>query len=723
MSSALLERLRWSRATSIPVIRQRDAAEAGIACIAMVASFHGVKADINRLRIEQAIAVQTTGTQSLVQIADRLGMTARVLQLEVEHVARLQMPAILSCTHGHYVVLTRIRRNVATIHDPASGARELSLQSLAMLFQGTAIELLKSPTLVRAGPTQKLSFGHLWTELVGLKRYLVQLMMLSALLQTVSLLSPFYVQLVIDDSLARTDRTFLDLLALCFIVVAGLQALLTWLRSWALLYLGSILSIQMQNAVVRHLIGLPLTFFTRRHVGDIISRYGATAGIQSFLTNGLITVVADIFMLSSTLVAVLLYSPKLAGITLVLLVIYAGSRVARFRTQKRLSTECLVTQAESSSHLMETVRNMATIKVFGIESQRLDAWLNRSVEQTNAGIRLARLNLGYTAFNKLIFNLGNVVVVYCGATLILDGTFSTGMLVAFLAYQNHLLNAGADLIDQLNAYKMLSVNLERLSDIVLTPPEERKDLDAGLVLEPQRASLEVRNASFRYSALDPYVLDDVSLTVSPGECVVITGASGAGKSTLIRIMLGLEQLDEGVVLFAGTDIRRLGLQRYRGFLAAVTQEDRLFSGTVAENIAMFCVEPDWDRLRECARHACIHDAIAAMPLGYQTRIGEMGDTLSAGQRQRVMLARALYKQPRVLLLDEVTSNLDRELDDKVNLALANLRIGRVIVTHRQTSLAYADKVYALRGAKLECISKLPSQPSVHEAVAVAHASL
>jgi len=697
----LLARLSWSSRRRLPKLVQGDTAESGLVCLAMIASYYGSKVDMNWLRSLPAACLTGMGTQALKEVADHLALAARTTKITAAQLNQLQMPAILCQLPHHYVVLKEIKGRKAIVHDPATGVRQVSVEELGGRLGNTAIELTPTPGFKPRDHRRQVTLSHFWNEASGLSSYIVQLLLLSLLLQGVTLLAPFYVQLVIDESITRQDVTFLNLLAIGFMAVTCLQAALMWFRSWALLYLGSVLSVQMRSNLVRHLLALPLGFFSKRHVGDLMSRYNSTGAVQGFLTTALQSIIADVFMAATTLVAVLLYSPFLTVITLVQLALYTGARILRYRLQKTLIGENLVAQAESDNHLMETMRNMTTVKLFGFETERLGLWMNRNIEATNSSIRLARLNIGFTAFNKLVIALGSIVIVYYGAHLILDGTFTTGMLMAFLAYQGHFVSAGADLVDQFNAYKLLGVNLDRLGDIAMSEPEDARGPAAVRHVAPLKAVLELKDVTFRYATSSQHVLKEVNLTIMPGECVVIVGASGVGKSTLLRLALGLEVPLNGTICYGGHDLRKLGFANYRRMVAAVTQDDRLFSGTVCENITMFSPQPDLERMMRCCHHCNIHETILAMPAAYHSLIGGMGDVLSAGERQRLMLARALYKEPKILFLDEVTSNLDAELDRRINSMLATLDIARLIVSHRQSALAGAGRVFELKGGVLE----------------------
>jgi ATP-binding cassette, subfamily B, bacterial CvaB/MchF/RaxB len=273
----------------------------------------------------------------------------------------------------------------------------------------------------------------------------------------------------------------------------------------------------------------------------------------------------------------------------------------------------------------------------------------------------------------------------------MDGGFSVGMVFAYIAYKTQFLQRAASLIDQMIAFRMLGLHLERLSDIALADSDKSfgSEMLTGM---PLQGRLELRDVSFRYSPNDPLILDGVNLVVEPGEHIAITGPSGGGKSTLVKVLLGLVEPSDGELLVDGTPLARFGHKNYHEQIAAVLQDDSLFAGSLAENIALFDDAPSMERIIAVAQAAALHDEIAAMPMGYETLVGDMGSTLSGGQRQRLLLARALYRQPKILVMDEGTSHLDPAREQMVNAAVAKLGITRVIIAHRLETIVSADTI-------------------------------
>ncbi|WP_134618732.1 peptidase domain-containing ABC transporter, partial [Pseudomonas aeruginosa] len=339
-------------------------------------------------------------------------------------------------------------------------------------------------------------------------------------------------------------------------------------------------------------------------------------------------------------------------------------------------------------------------KLFQRQDERRSVWLGLLVEQINAGLRTQKLQLFYQQLNGLLFGVENLLVIWLGATMVMDGQFSVGILMAFNAYKSQFDSRVGSLIDKFFELRMLQLQGERLADIVLQAPEVSHGDILPENLREREASIEIQGLRYRYAEQEPWVLDGLDLRIAGGESVAIVGPSGCGKSTLFNVLLGILPPVEGQIRMAGLDLAQLGLDGLRELVGTVLQDDVLFAGSLSDNISFFDPQPDMPWLLQCAQMAAIHDDIQAMPMGYNTLVGDMGTVLSGGQKQRVMLARALYKKPRILFLDEATSHLDVHCEQRVNAAIRALRITRIMVAHRPETIASADRVIVLGQGKV-----------------------
>lgn len=675
-------------------IMQAEAAECGLACLAMVLAYHGRHVDLTTLRSQNYLSLKGMTLHQLVEVAGRQSLVSRPLRLELDELGDLKLPCILHWGLNHFVVLTRVGRGVLTIKDPATGLRRITLAEASCQFTGVALELLPGLEFIEAKPKPSVSFRQLAGSIGGLKRSLLQILLLSLALQVFALTAPLLTQGIMDHVLVSADTDLLSILIAAFSLFLVLQTAIGLMRTWAGIYLSMNLSLQWNGNVLSHLLRLPVDFFEKRHLGDITSRMGSVGAIQGMVTSSAVSVVLDGVMTVTTLAVMLQYSPQLMLVSLAALLLYFGVRLVTYRWFRQANEEQLTLSAKQQSHLLETLRGVVSIKLMGHEKQRHGIWMNHAVNAQNQAVCIAKMNMLYGTVNGLIFGIENILVLAMGAHLVLANVFSIGMLVAYLSYKGQFSGRITSLIDTFIGFKLLRLHGERLADIVLAPPEDgliRPDLSA-----PKDASVEVENLSFRYAEGEAWVLRNCNFRIVPGESVAIVGASGCGKTTLVKLLLGLLKPTSGTIRIGGRDLQKAGPANVRRIVGAVMQDDQLFSGSIADNISFFDPRADQEQIELAARTAAVHDEIEAMPMGYHSLIGDMGSSLSGGQKQRVILARVLYRRPRVLFLDEATSHLDIANERLVNEAVKCIDVTKVIVAHRPETIASADRVLMVR---------------------------
>lgn len=700
----------------LPVFLQTEASECGLASLGMVASFHGHRIDLAGLRRRFTLSLKGATLAYLMQVAGRLHLAPRALRLELEELPKLRTPCILHWDLNHFVVLRSAGPREAVIHDPAAGVRRMPIAEVSKHFTGIALELAPTAEFRPRDERRRVRLRDLTGPVTGLARSLAQVLLLALVLQAFALLAPFYMQWVVDGAVVAADRDLLTVLGIGFLMLAVIQVAVGALRSWVVLYLGTTLNLQWLANVFTHLLRLPVAWFEKRHLGDVVSRFGAVTTIQRTITSSFVEAVIDGLMALATLAMMLVYSGKLTALAVAAVAAYAVSRGAFYAPLRRATEEHIVHASRQQSHFLETVRGVQSIKLFGRQEERRSRWLNLVVDAVNRDLVVQKLSLGFRSANGLVFGAERIAVVWVGALLVLDAAFSVGMLFAFMAYKEQFSARVAGLIDKLIELKMLQLQGERLADIVLTAPEEESPASAPAVAQP---SIEVRSLAFRYSDTEPFVLKDCSFVIEPGESVAIVGPSGGGKTTLVKLMLGLLAPTDGQVLVGGVDIQKLGVDAYRRFVGTVMQDDPLFAGSIADNVCFFDPAPSHEAIERCTRLAAVHDDIAAMPMGYHTLIGDMGAALSGGQRQRILLARALYKQPRILFLDEATSALDVQRERQVNEAIRGLNLTRILIAHRPETIASAGRVIVLQGGRVaQDLRRVPAAPEGGETAAV-----
>ncbi|MCO4092881.1 MAG: peptidase domain-containing ABC transporter [Sphingorhabdus sp.] len=686
--------------SQVRLVRQTEIAECGLASLTMIANYHGLDIDLGTMRRRFAPSLRGAALKTLIGLADRIGFTSRAVKVPLDQLGNLHVPAVLHWDMNHYVVLERVKGEKALIHNPDGRSTWMPMTEVSDHFTGVALELQPSTKFETSNQRERLRLPQLWQRMIGIKRALLQVLVLTLVLQAFVLASPYYMQLAIDQALPAFDNDLLTVLALGFGLFTIINAAAAFLRSFVLLVAGTSIGFSLASNIARRLFRLPIDWFEKRQTGDILSRFQSIGPIQNILTQGAVAALVDGVMAILTLGLMLWYSPLLAFVALLAFALYAVTRLISFSLEREAQEEAIIASGKEQSMLIETLRSMATLRLSGRETLRHSLWQTRLTDAVNADVRMARIAIWQGTANTVIFGIENIVTIWLAVGFVINGAgFSVGMVFAYIAYKTQFLQKAAALIDQIAAFRMLGLHLERLSDIALS--DEDMSFGDNADIETQlKGKIELRDIFYRYAPSEPLVLEGVNLVVEPGEHVAITGPSGGGKSTFVKLLLGLVEPDAGDVLVDGLPLARFGYKSFHSQIAAVMQEDSLFAGSLADNIALFDESIDMERVIAAAVAASIHDDISRMPMQYETLVGDMGSTLSGGQKQRVLLARALYRQPKILIMDEGTAHLDTAHEQAVNAAIGAMGITRIIIAHRKETIAAANRILVMVGGKL-----------------------
>jgi ATP-binding cassette subfamily B protein RaxB len=683
----------WPWSARLRPILQSEAAECGLASLAMVARYHGHKVNLTGLRQLHPISPKGATLEHLVRIAAALDFSSRPVRLELEELPQLQLPAVLHWDLNHFVVLESVSGRTVTIVDPAVGRLTMTLDKMSRHFTGVALELSPSPGFrpISAQPRTRLS--DLWSNLRNFRSAFTQVLLLSLMIQALALLAPLYIQLVVDDAIIRSDAGLLVLLFAGFAAIYFLRAIVTALREWVVLTLGQSLSFQLGGNVVRHLLRLPVGYFERRHVGDIMSRIGSIQPIQQLLAHGLVAFIIDAGLLVTTLIVMFMISATLTVVVIGLTVAYLLLSLLLYPRLRRRTEEEIVAQANEDTYLMESLRAMRAIKLHAHEAVRESGWRNLYADVISASYRARIVGIQQGLGEELLFGLSFLLTVYLGAMAVLEQQLTVGILLAFLAYRASFTSSAIALVGQFQKWRLLRLHLERLSDIVCQEQE-------AVGLAPQRVLLagpeiRVEKLSFSYSPNEPSIFQGLDFAIPSGSFVAVTGPSGSGKTTLMRVMLGLLTPTQGKMIVDGVPLGPSSMSGWRSRVGAVMQDDYLLTGTLLDNICFFDTDPSERQAQHCARLARIHDDIMRMPMGYHSLVSDMGSALSSGQRQRILLARALYRDPDVLFLDEGTANLDPKTEAAIGDMICRLPITRIVIAHRPALVERAEIVLRL----------------------------
>lgn len=682
----------------IPLVHQTEASECGLACLAMICGYYGKNIDLIALRQRFNVSARGATLAGINDIAEQLEMSTRALALDLDDISALKTPCILHWDFNHFVVLVSAGNRRFVLHDPARGRRTVGLAEMSQYFTGVALELWPSSQFAAETVKNRVRLGTLIRSISGIKGALTKIFCFSLVIETINLVVPIGTQLVMDHAIPAGDKGLLTLICAGLLFFILLRTAISTVRSWSSMIMETLINVQWQAGLFTHLMHLPLSFFERRKLGDIQSRFDSLDKLRKTFTTSLVGAIMDGIMVACVLVMMVLYGGTLTLVVLGFSAVYVLIRLLTYDRYRQLSEESLIRGARAGSFFMETLYGIATIKMQGMSSRRSSHWLNLEIDTINTGIKVTKMDLLFGGLNTFIASCDQVMILWLGTSQVIDNQMTIGMFVAFGVFREQFSERLASLTNFLLQLRMMSLHNERISDIALHPREPYK---MGICdkAEGRPILLETRDLSYRYDSQSKAVFSELSLHIAPGESVAITGPSGAGKTTLMKVLCGLFEAESGCVLADGVDIRQLGVNNYHKKIGCVMQDDRLFSGSIMENICGFTEDIDVEWMVECAQASFIHDTIMEMPMGYETLIGELGEGLSGGQKQRIFIARALYRKPGILFMDEATSALDSESEDYVSQAIKQLNITRIMIAHRESTINAADRVITLQAAQ------------------------
>ncbi len=698
---------KLKRSDRLKIVYQTEASECGLACLVMLANFHRINTDILTLRSIFPISRSGMTLRSIISAGERIGLGSRALRVKVEDLSEVKLPALIHWDLNHFVVLKNIKKTRRglnfVIFDPARGVRLIGREDFSASFTGIALEVWPDTNLRQSTPRKILRPSHLWSKMDGLWGNLLVILALSIVSQAVSLALPFYLQIGIDNTVPSGDLELLAMLGIGFLGLALISVVASWLRLITTANLNAAFQFQILNNLFRHLLSLPISWFGKRHVGDIVSRFSSTGPVVDYIGSSFSSVVFDAFVTIVTVGLMLLYSPLLCAVAVICWALFVIARFSSIAVVKTANVNLVSTTAKESTAFIENIRGALTIKAFSRENDRRLIWQDVKADALRAQLTLTKISSVFEAITGSILSFEQIIISFMAIWLTVKGDFTLGMVFAFQSYRQQFADSSTRLVDQYYRYRMLNVHLDRIGDIAFSVPErsgdERRETDAI------EGKIALRNVSFRYGEFDRPTLLGVSLDIEPGETIALIGPSGGGKTTLIKIMMGLLMPSSGAVFVDGVNIDQMGAARWREKLGSVLQEDSLFAGTLADNISFFDQQPDREKILKACKDAAIHEYIEQTPLGLESTVGDMGSSLSGGQRQRVMLARALYVEPVALFMDEGTANLDSVSEARVLETLKSLPITQILSAHRLAVIDIADRVFYVSDTQVKELDK------------------
>ena len=681
-----------------PFLKQHDQSDCGAACLGMICKYYKMPIGLNRLRDMSNVSRYGTSMAALAEAAETLGFVTRGVRTGYEALMRTELPAILYWEGNHFVVLYQIDKKEVKIADPGVGIRKLSRAEFEKGWTNMAL-LIEYTDQVAENEQSQSSFKRFFPLIRPYTGILIEVLLASLVLSLFGLASPIFTQTIVDQVLVHHDEDLLNLMLVGMVVVALFQMGTSTLRVYLIGYVSARLSLAMLSRFYRHLLSLSMRFFALRRTGDLTTRFRENATIQRLLTGTTVSAVLDFIMLFVYLGLMFYYNAELTLVMLIFVPLSVGLTLIYTPILKSFSQRAFLARAEQSSVLIDSLHGIDVVKAEAVERATRWHWEGKFTREIEIGFQRLKMQMLFGGIGRVINLLSSTVILWYGASLVIAGDLSVGQLMAFNALIGNVMGPIMGLIGIWPQVQEARIALDRLNDVYDTQMEDARQQGQGLILKHLEGRVVFEEVFFRYGvgSDEPYVLNNIDLTLEPGQKVAVVGRSGAGKTTLVKLVSRLFDPSEGRVMIDGMDVRDLDPHWLRRQVGMVMQEPFLFSGTIAENIAIGQSDADMDRILEVAKLSCVHDFVSDMPLGYETKVGEQGVGLSGGQRQRIAIARALYCDPKILIFDEATNALDTDSEQAIQANLDLFLDDRtaLIIAHRLSTVRDADAIVVL----------------------------
>ena len=685
------------RARRFPALLQLSETDCGAACLSMILRYYGKHVSINRLRDLANVSREGATLYSIPEAAETLGFHTRGIRASYEHLLKAELPAIAHWQGFHYIVLYEATPERVVVADPAIGLRKMSREEFEKGWTGYL--LLMTPTArIENVEESKTTFGRFLPLLRPYRALLFEIFVASLVLQLFGLATPIFTQVIVDRALVHQSASMLNVLLIGMLIIAVFQTATAALRYYLLVHTTRRIDMQMVVNFYTHVLSLPMRYFEERKVGDILKRFNENARIRDFLTGRALGVMLDCLMIFVYLALMFFYNVKLTFLALAFIPGYVILTIVVTPIFKRQYREAFEKSAEADSQMVESVTGVGTVKATAAERRVRWKLEGLIVKSLNVQFRSALSGMATISVGNMLQTLNVIFLFWYGAHLVIDGELSVGQLVAFNVLVTNITRPILSVVDLWREFQEIQIAFERLNDVFDAKPEEDPEKQALIKMPRIRGHIKFDNVTFRYpTRADKNALSNVNLEIMPGQTVALVGRSGSGKTTFANMLLRLHQPNEGRIYIDGYDLRQVSINSLRSQVGVVPQDVFLFSGTIRENIAFGDPDAPLEQVVGAAMLAGAHEFVSELPLGYETKIGERGQSLSGGQKQRIAIARALFKKPRILIFDEATSALDTESERAIQQNLDQILKDRTtfIIAHRLSTVRNADLIVVM----------------------------
>ena len=669
--------------------------DTGLASLSVIAAYYKIPIDMRQMERAYVLEAGTVDTVTLVRAAKDLKLKARAYEgVTREGMKNMVYPAIIHMKNGQYIVITGMRGDKMYIIDPSYKMEPMEANVAKVLEDWTGEMILFTRRFSLEEKAKEFGFSWFLPVITKYKKYLTSVFGISLIMQLLGLATPIFTQVIIDKVLVHRSTDALDILIIGMILTNLFTTWMTSLRSYLITNITIKMDVVLSSQLFKNITALPVKYFDKWQVGDVVSRVGELENLRSFITGSSLTIVLDIIFAVVYGVAMVYYSRILSLVVAVIIPCFIILNAVVAPIYKKLINDRFLIGAENRSFLIETITGVHTVKSSGVEKtfiQRYEEILARYVNSVFAVVNLANIAGCIGGFLQQIFNLS---ILWVGAIYVMDGDISVGELIAFQMIAGQAMGPVTKLLTMWPQVQQVGLSLERIGDILNTAIEPVLMDNIGKRANRLSGKIELKNINFRYRMDTPLVLKGINLTVEPGQKIGIVGRSGSGKSTLTNIVQFLYQPEDGDIIFDGESIKNINISWLRSQIGVVMQENYLFDSSVRDNIVVSRPNASMDEVINAAKMSGAHEFILELKDGYDTKVGERGAALSGGQRQRIAIARALMNNPPILIFDEATSALDYESERVIMQHMDQIGSNRtmLMIAHRLSTVRRCDRI-------------------------------
>lgn len=682
----------------IKEVYQSEVAECGLASLTMILNYYGKEYSLQHMRDLYLTSLEGVNLEDIINVAEKEGLNALPFNIDIEDLYEIKTPCIAHWDNNHFLVIEKVKKNKVIIVDPSTGKKEISFQEFSKHFTGYICEFEKSLNFSISTEKKEVKNSGIKDfifNLEGLKGNIINIFIVSICVEFFIMFMPLFNKIVVDYVIIEKNKEVLFGLGIGFIMLALFKIISEFFRNYMILFLTTNLQYLFKYHLINKLLKIDLSFLQKRGYGGILSKFDSLEEIRTTLANGLIENLVSGLAIIVTGSLMFYLNSFLFSIVLFFILILFLVKYIVINKIKSKTSDYIEKYSKETGMIIEILKTNEVTKGHAEEDKVFKKWYELFTKTVNSKISLDKTNVKIELFEDFIMDIQKIVIVWLGAGLVIANQISIGVLFAFIAYQLLFTQRVYIFIKNIFEFKLLKIHIDRVNDILIQEDEKntygvisKKEINDSI-----KGKIEIRNLYFKFPNKEDYLFENLNIKIEAGESVVFTGKSGSGKSTLLKIIAGLIPFERGDILIDGMNIKDIGLSEYRKKIGLVLQsEEQLYSATVKDNITLFKENALLEDIYIAAKKACIHEEIIDKRMRYETIIGDFGNTFSGGQIQRLILARALYRKPKILFIDEGTSALDIGLEKEIIENLKKENMTRISVAHREESIKLADRV-------------------------------